>query len=84
MVSGDISRGPDFISSFICPSPQVTEGGRTITGPLTFRDNPELLSMGKNSSQPFSKETSCYQNASLRIAAGLTSRHTHLAHQCEG
>jgi endonuclease/exonuclease/phosphatase family metal-dependent hydrolase len=43
VVSGDISRGPDFISSFICATPQVTEGGRTITGPLTFRGNPELF-----------------------------------------
>lgn len=43
VVSGDISQGPRFISSFICGNPQVTEDGRTVTGSLAFRGNPELF-----------------------------------------
>lgn len=43
-VSGDITRGPDFVGSFLCASPQVTEGGHTLTGSLAFRGNTELFS----------------------------------------
>lgn len=43
LVSGDITRGTEFISTFICRNPQFTEEGRTLTGPIVFRGNPELF-----------------------------------------
>jgi endonuclease/exonuclease/phosphatase family metal-dependent hydrolase len=43
VVSGDITRGTDFIASFICQEPQLGGDGWTITGALRFRGNPELF-----------------------------------------
>lgn len=42
--SGDITRGADFIASFVCTNPQLSENGRTLTGHIVFRGNPELFS----------------------------------------
>jgi endonuclease/exonuclease/phosphatase family metal-dependent hydrolase len=42
-LSGDISRGAEFVASFICTDPQPSDAGRTITGPLAFRGHPELF-----------------------------------------
>ncbi|HEX8598967.1 MAG TPA: endonuclease/exonuclease/phosphatase family protein [Chloroflexia bacterium] len=43
-VSGDISRGLEFVATLSCHEPHVSDDGRTLTGDIVFRGNPELFS----------------------------------------
>lgn len=41
-VSGDITRGTQFLASFLCDSPAFSDEGRSLAGPVTFRGNAGL------------------------------------------
>src|SRR5687768_558467 len=43
ILSGDVTRGEDFVASFVCDKPQANNGG-AVTGAVKFRGNPDLFS----------------------------------------
>ncbi len=43
IASGDIASRDDFMASFVCTQPVLEPEARRVTGPVTFRGNPELF-----------------------------------------